>query len=78
VGVDVAGAAGTTAQVGIGVVTGGLSLLAKGLFDKATMEAPCETALKRGVTPAGDTQGSSGAGQPASGSGGGFFERLLK
>jgi AsmA family protein len=76
VGVDVAGAASAAAQVGIGVMTGGLSLLAKGLFDKATMEAPCDAALKRSATkPAG---GAQGAEQPASGGVGGFFERLLK
>jgi len=46
VGVDVAGAAGAAAQIGVGVVTGGLSILAKGLFDKATMQAPCKTALQ--------------------------------
>jgi AsmA family protein len=78
VGVDVAGAASAAAQVGIGVMTGGLSLLAKGLFDKATMEAPCATALKQGAPPKGGTQGSSDAGQPASGGVGGFFERLFK
>ncbi|NJN40309.1 MAG: AsmA family protein, partial [Gammaproteobacteria bacterium] len=48
VGVDIAGAAGTAAQIGIGVMTAGLSLLAKGLYDQATMEAPCETALRGG------------------------------
>jgi uncharacterized protein involved in outer membrane biogenesis len=78
VGVDVVGAASTAAQVGIGVMTSGLSLLAKGLFDKATMEAPCTSALNRGAPPAGGTQGPSGAGQPASGGVGGFFERLFK
>ncbi len=78
VGVDIAGAAGTAAQIGIGVITGGLSLLAKGLFDQATMKAPCETALRNGRTPAGGTSGGQGAGQPATGGIGGFFERLLK
>jgi AsmA family protein len=78
VGVDIAGAASTAAQVGLGVMTSGLSLLAKGLFDKATMEAPCETALKRGVEPAAATPDSSGAEQPAAGGVGGFIERLFK
>lgn len=92
VGVDIAGAAGTAAQIGIGVITGGLSLLAKGLFDQATMEAPCETALRRGQVPASGASDAQSAGQsesgsagsrstekPASGGGiGGFFGRLLK
>jgi hypothetical protein len=78
VGVDVAGAAGAAAQIGIGVITGGLSLLAKGLFDKATMEAPCKTALGRGGGTASGTSGDQGAEQPATGGVGGFFERLFK
>jgi len=78
VGIDVAGAAGAAAQIGIGVVTGGLSLLAKGLFDKATMKAPCQTALQAGQAPASAT---GGAAPPQSGSGGGIgglLDRLLK
>lgn len=78
VGVDVAGAASTAAQIGIGVMTGGLSLLAKGLFDAATMQAPCETALRGGKAPASGTSGGQASEQPASGGIGGFFERLLK
>lgn len=78
VGVDIAGAASTAAEVGLGVMTSGLSLLAKGLFDKATMEAPCKTALQRGGAPPGETQSAPPAGQPASGGIGGFFERLFK
>jgi len=78
VGVDVAGAASTAAQIGIGVMTGGLSLLAKGLFDAATMEAPCATALRGGKAPADGASGSQTPEQPASGGIGGFFERLLK
>jgi AsmA family protein len=78
VGVDIAGAAGTAAQIGIGVMTGGLSLLAKGLFDSATMEAPCQTALRGGKAPASGTPGGQSAEQPAGGGVGGFFERLFK
>lgn len=77
VGVDVAGAASTAAQIGIGVMTGGLSLLAKGLFDAATMEAPCEAALRGGKSPANGASDGEAPEQPASGIGG-FFERLLK
>jgi uncharacterized protein involved in outer membrane biogenesis len=77
VGVDMKGAAGAAAQVGIGVVTGGLSLLAKGLYDKATMDAPCETALRSGAAPAGAAKPSPSE-QPSSGGVGGFFERLFK
>jgi len=78
VGVDVAGAASTAAQIGIGVMTGGLSLLAKGLFDAATMEAPCETALRGGKAPADGASGGQTPEPPTSGGIGGFFERLLK
>lgn len=78
VGVDVAGAASTAAQIGIGVMTGGLSLLAKGLFDSATMEAPCATALRSGEAPAGGTSPGRSAEQPATGGVGGFLERLFK
>jgi hypothetical protein len=78
VGVDIAGAAGTAAQIGIGVMTGGLSLLAKGLFDSATMEAPCETALRGGKAPASGESGGRSAEQPAGGGVGGFLERLFK
>jgi uncharacterized protein involved in outer membrane biogenesis len=78
VGVDVKGAAGAAAQVGIGVMTGGLSLLAKGLFDKATMDAPCETALRSGGAPASAAKAPPKNEKPASGGVGGFFERLLK
>ncbi|MCL4798069.1 MAG: AsmA family protein [Burkholderiales bacterium] len=80
VGIDMKGAAGTAAQVGIGVMTGGLSILAKGLFDKATMDAPCETALRGGASAAaaGDRPAPK-ADAPSSGGGiGGFFERLFK
>jgi len=76
VGVDVKGAAGAAAQVGIGVLTGGLSLLAKGLYDKATMDAPCETALRSGAAPSGAAKPP--AEKPSSGGVGGFFERLFK
>jgi len=81
VGVDVAGAAGTAAQIGIGVITGGLSLLAKGLYDQATMEAPCATALRGGQAPTGGgTSSGDSAEKPAASGGGigGFFNRLLK
>ncbi|MCZ7565796.1 MAG: AsmA family protein [Burkholderiales bacterium] len=77
VGIDMKGAAGTAAQVGIGVMTGGLSILAKGLFDKATMDAPCETALRGGSAGTSDKPAPSA--DPASSGGvGGFLERLLK
>jgi hypothetical protein len=78
VGVDIAGAAGTAAQIGIGVMTGGLSLLAKGLFDSATMQAPCETALRGGKAPASGKSGGQSTEQSAGGGVGGFLERLLK
>lgn len=79
IGVDFAGAAGAAAQIGIGVMTGGLSILAKGLFDKATMEAPCKTALDRGAAPtASGNSADQGAGQPATGGIGGFLDRLFK
>jgi hypothetical protein len=79
VGVDIAGAAGTAAQIGIGVMTGGLSILAKGLFDNATMEAPCKTALDRGAAPAAHSNSAAqGTGQPATGGIGGFLDRLFK
>jgi hypothetical protein len=79
VGIDVTGAASTAAQIGIGVMTGGLSLLAKGLFDAATMEAPCKTALSRGTAPAASGNAvDQNASQPATGGVGGFFERLFK
>lgn len=81
VGIDMKGAAGTAAQVGIGVMTGGLSILAKGLFDKATMDAPCETALRSGsagAATAGDRPAPNADAPSAGGGIGGFFERLLK
>jgi len=78
VGVDLKGAAGAAAQVGIGVMTGGLSILAKGLFDKATMDAPCETALRSGGAPASAGKPPTTTEKPSSGGVGGFFERLFK
>jgi hypothetical protein len=79
VGIDVAGAAGAAAQIGIGVMTGGLSILAKGLFDNATMEAPCKTALGRGAAPgASSTSADQGAEAPSAGGIGGLLDRLFK
>lgn len=78
VGVDMKGAAGAAAQVGLGVVTGGLSILAKGLFDKATMDAPCDTALRNGAAAPAADKAPPKADKPPSGGIGGFFDRLLK
>ena len=76
IGIDAAGAAGAAAQVGIGVMTGGLSILAKGLFDKATADAPCDTALR------GPRSTAAAPAQPAKkadkSSSGGFFDRLFR
>ena len=48
---DMGGALTTGASVGAAVATGGLSLLAEGLLDRATADAnPCDTAL--GIKPA--------------------------
>ena len=76
VGIDAAGAAGAAAQVGIGVMTGGLSILAKGLFDKATADAPCETALR--VPRNAATAPAQPAKKEDKGSVGGFFDRFFK
>jgi hypothetical protein len=47
---DLGGTLGTGASLGAAVATGGLSLLAEGLLDRATADAnPCDTAL--GIKP---------------------------
>lgn len=54
-GTDLKGMAKTGARVGIAVATGGLSLLAEGLYDSATEDdQPCQTALTHQIkiTPA--------------------------
>jgi hypothetical protein len=52
VGIDEMGVAKTGAAVGAALATGGLSLVAQGLFDKATEGAPpCQVALGK-VSPA--------------------------
>ncbi|MDH4151508.1 MAG: hypothetical protein OEV67_13460, partial [Betaproteobacteria bacterium] len=76
VGIDAAGAAGAAAQVGIGMMTGGLSILAKGLYDKSTTDAPCETAL-RGPRSAAAAPAQA-AKKEDKASSGGFFDRLFR
>lgn len=52
VGIDAAGAARAAASVGLGIATGGLSLLAEGLIDRGVRDAtPCATALGAAPTP---------------------------
>ncbi len=63
VGIDEMGVVKTGAAVGAALATGGLSLIAQGLFDKATEGAPpCQVALGK-VSPA--TASTAPAQQPA-------------
>ncbi len=81
VGIDEMGVVKTGAAVGAALATGGLSLVAQGLFDKATEGAPpCQVALGK-VSPA--TASEAAAQQPGPAAAGeteekGFLETLTK
>ena len=81
VGIDEMGVVKTGAAVGAALATGGLSLVAQGLFDKVTEGAPpCQVALGK-VSPA--TASEAAAQQPGPAAAGeteekGFLETLTK